>query len=165
LQRGRRRDPKDLVALIYFESYIPEDCMKLPRKLPKRLFKDSEVISPYKNGRSRQSRRSYMTREHQDVLQNIEAALVGTARRTRAIDDRMIDQALRICIEAIDLPEDCDARVSALCSNLESVRSLRTDISNDTWICGLRTVHDSVKVHSTRMPGDTGYLDFVSQFV
>jgi uncharacterized alpha-E superfamily protein len=139
--------------------------MMQPRKLPKRLFKDAEVISPYKNDRSRQSRRSYMTREHPDVLQNIEAELVAVARRTRGIDDRMIDQALRICIEATDLPEDCDPRVSALCSNLASVRSLRTDISEDTWICGLRTVHDSVKLHSARMPGDKGYLDFVSQYV
>lgn len=137
----------------------------LPRKLPKRLFKDQEVVSPYRSEGSRKSRRAFMTREHQDVLQNIEVGLVSTARRTRGIDDRMIDQALRTCIEGTDLPEDCDPRVSALCSQLEMVRSLRTDVSDHTWICGLRTVHDSVKLHSSCLPGDTGYLDFVSQFV
>jgi hypothetical protein len=142
-----------------------EDCMMQSRKLPKRLFKSSEVVSPYRTGQSRKSRRSYMTREHQDVLQNIEMGLVGTARENRGVDDRMIDQALRVCMNGADLPDDCDVRVRALCEKLEMIRLLREDISDDVWASGLRTVHDSVKLHSSLASGDTSYLDFVSQYM
>ena len=137
----------------------------LPRKPPKRLFKNAEVISTYKNDRSPRSRRAHMVREHGDVLQNIESGLVSTARQMRGIDDRMIEQALRVCIDQAELPDDCDIQVSALCSRLESVRSFRGDISDQIWVEGLRTIHDSVKLHSSLVPGDRSYLDFVSPYV
>jgi len=137
----------------------------LSRKPPKRLFKTKDVIHTYQHERSTKGNFKHMTRDHADVLQNIEFALVQCARDDSSIDDRLIDQALRICISQSELPEDIDSRVARLCQTVTSIRSLREDVADDIWIAGLRTVDESVRRHSDLKPGETEYLDFVQQYV
>jgi hypothetical protein len=137
----------------------------LARKPPKRLFKSSEVVSVYEISRSRKNRRSYMTREHIDVLQNIEAALVSAAREVPGVDDRMIDQVLRACIKDNELPTDGSSPLALLAGRLAAVRGLREDISDEVWTSGLLAIHDSVKLHSALKPGERSYLEFVSPYV
>jgi len=136
-----------------------------PRKPPKRLFKNKDVIHAYQHDRSTRGRLKHMTRDHIDVLQNIEVALVSEARGDPNIDDRMIDQALRSCIKRADPPDDAGFRVVRLCGVLETMRSVREDVPDDIWIAGLRTVDESVRRHSNLSPGETSYLDFVRDYV
>jgi hypothetical protein len=135
------------------------------RKLPKRLFKNKDVIHAYQHDRSARGRMKHMTRDHVDVLQNIEFALVKESRQDPNIDDRMIDQALRSCINRKHPPDDAGFRVVRLCAMLEAVRSLREDVSDEIWTAGLRTVDESVRLHSNLSPGETSYLDFIGDYV
>jgi hypothetical protein len=135
------------------------------RKAPKRLFKTKDVVPTYQHERATKVSYKRMTREHLDVLQNIESALVACARHDSSIDDRLIDQALRVCIGQSEPREDGDIRVAALCRVLMQVRSTREDVSDDVWAAGLRTVDESVRDHSSLEPGETRYLDFVQNYV
>jgi hypothetical protein len=137
----------------------------LPRKPPKRLFKNKDVIHTYQHDRSARGQLKRMTRDHVDVLQNIEFALVNEARRDPNIDDRMIDQALRSCINRTDPPDEGGFRVARLCGVLENMRSVREDVPDDIWIAGLRTVDDSVRRHSRLLPAERSYLDFAGGYV
>jgi hypothetical protein len=139
--------------------------MMLPKKLPKRLFKSKDVIHSYQHDRSAKSRMKQMSRDYEDVLQNIEIALVGPANQDPTIDDRMIDEALQISINRIEPPRGTDSRVVRLWQGLGATRELREDVAEDIWISCLRTVQESVRRHSRLAPAETGYLDFVSQFV
>ena len=103
-----------------------------------------------------------MSRDHQDVLQNIEFVLVSGYRSDRSIDDRIVANALKAAI-LDDIPED--ALAQSLNEGLEEVREIRSDISDDIWRDGLRTVLQSVHRHSSLIPGSRGYLDFVSDYV
>ncbi len=47
------------------------------RNLPRRLFKAPDRVSSYQHDRSSTSRMKQMSREHMDVLQNIEFSLVS----------------------------------------------------------------------------------------
>jgi len=104
----------------------------------------------------------YMTRNHLDVLQNIEFVLVSGYRSERSIDDRIVADVL---IAAILDAEPEDSRARSLNESLENIRVLRSDISDDIWRDGLRTVLESVHRHSSLKPGSRGYLDFVSDYV
>jgi len=103
-----------------------------------------------------------MIRHRQDVLQNIEFALVTGYREDRSIDDRIIADALRAAIQG-DVPQD--PRAVSLNKGLEGIRQLRSDISDDIWQDGLRVVLQSVHRHSSLEPGCRWYLDFVSDFI
>ena len=103
-----------------------------------------------------------MSRDHLDVLQNIEFALVSGHREDPAIDDRIVAGALKTVIRG-DTSED--ARTQSLSKGLEGTRQLRSDVSDDVWLDGLRTVLQSVHRHSSLRPGSRAYLDFVSGFV
>ena len=103
-----------------------------------------------------------MTRDHVDVLQNIEFALLSGHRDDRSIDDRTIADALKVAIRG-DLSED--AGVRSLNEGLGQIRQVRSDVSDDVWRAGLQTVLQSVRRHSSLMPGARGYLNFVSSFV
>jgi len=104
----------------------------------------------------------HMARDHLDVLQNIEFALVSGYRSERSIDDRIVADVL---IAAILDAEPEDSRAQSLNESLENTRVLRSDISDDIWRDGLRTVLESVHRHSSLIPGARGYLDFVSDYV
>jgi len=103
-----------------------------------------------------------MTRDHQDILQNIEFILISGYRDDHTIDDRIVADALRAAIRS-DVPED--ARAQSLNKSLAGIRELRTDVSDDIWRDGLRTVLQSVHRHSSLRPGERRYLDFVSDFI
>ncbi len=102
-----------------------------------------------------------MPRDHLDVLQNIEFILVTDYRDDRSIDDCIVADAL---IAAILDAEPEDSRAQSLNESLENIRELRSDVSDDIWRDGLRTVLQSVHRHSSLIPGCRWYLDFVSDF-
>ena len=102
-----------------------------------------------------------MTRNHEDVLQNIEFILISGYRQDRTIDDRIVAEVLRAAIQGAT---PADARVQALIESLGEMRQFRSDVSNETWRNGLRTVLQSVHRHSSLLAGSRGYLDFVCKF-
>ncbi len=139
--------------------------MMQSRKLPRRLFKSKDVVHAYEHDRMTKVGGKRLERDHIDVLQNIEFALVQQARKNPAIDDFIIDQALQTSIVGADPPEGTDPRLVSLCESLESVRSLRADVSDAIWSAGLRKIQKSVRLHSNLAPGETSYLDFVRPYV
>jgi len=103
-----------------------------------------------------------MTRDHQDILQNIEFIFISRYREDRRIDDRIVADALKAAIHD-DTAED--ALAESLNQDLGEIRQLRSDVSDDIWRDGLRTVLQSVHRHSYLRPGEREYLDFVCQFI
>ncbi len=131
---------------------------------PKRLFKNQERLSRYEQNRSRAPVKlmKRMAGEHQDVLQNIEFALVSRHRKNPRIDDRAVDEALRRCLNGM---EPTDAQTSELVKALSEIRQFRAELPDDIWRDALRVVRDSVHNHSQLRRGETGYLSFAGQFV
>ena len=123
-----------------------------------------QMASQKKFGATLRPRKSmkHMARDHLDVLQNIEFVLVSGYRSDRSIDDRIVADVL---IAAILDAEPEDSRARSLNESMESIRALRSDIPDDIWRDGLRTVLESVHRHSSLKPGSRGYLDFVSDYV
>jgi hypothetical protein len=103
-----------------------------------------------------------MTRDHQDVLQDIEFVFISRYREDGCIDDRIISIALKAAIGG-DTAEN--ALAESLNKDLEGVRLFRSDVSDEIWRDGLRTVLQSVQRHSNLRPGEREYLDFVSYFI
>ena len=103
-----------------------------------------------------------MVRDHQDILQNIEFVLVSQYRQDRSIDDRIVADALKAAIRD-DTAED--ALAESMNEALEEMRLFRSDVSDDIWRDGLRTVLQSVHRHSYLRPGEREYLDFVCNFI
>jgi phosphosulfolactate phosphohydrolase-like enzyme len=103
-----------------------------------------------------------MSRDHLDVLQNIEFILVTAHREDSSLDDRIIADALKA---AVDNKMAQDERAISIKDNLWDMHEFRADISDDIWQAGLRTVLQSVRRHSDLRPGSTEYLDFVSQYI
>ena len=132
------------------------------RQLPKRLFKQ-EHESSYRADRSPASRMKQITRDHQDVLQNIEFALVKCRKEDRRVDDRAVDEALGAAIGQAEAPGHAIA--ADVFGGLAAIRKLREDVDDDLWRNALRVVRDSVHAHSKLRPGETSYLDFVAPFV
>lgn len=103
-----------------------------------------------------------MTRDHLDVLQNIEFILVSEYRKDSTIDDRIIADALKSAIDN-EIPKN--DRALSIKENLQEMRMFRGHVSDNIWQAGLRTVLQSVRRHSNLQPGLTEYLDFVSEFI
>ena len=103
-----------------------------------------------------------MTRDHQDVLQNIEFILVSGYRNDRSIDDCIVADALKAAIND-DVPQGPQA--ISLNEGLEDIRQFRCGVSDDIWRNCLRVVLQSVHRHSSLRPASRGYLDFVSDFI
>src|SRR5262249_23860842 len=135
------------------------------RKPPKRLFKNRDVIHSYQHDREAKAGMKQMTRDHPDVLQNIEFLLVTCAREDPAIDDDIIDRALQVAMGRSDVPWETDPRVMTLCDALEGIRESREDVAETIWRAGLRTVDESVRRHSARKPGEKSYLQFVGPYI
>jgi len=131
------------------------------RQLPKRLFKQDHVSS-YKADISPKARMKRLAREHEDVLQNIEFALVRCHRDDPRVDDRVADEALGAAIRGVEPDEPHAADVFAA---LASIRQMREDVEDGVWRDALQVVRDSVRRHSERRPGETSYLDFVAPYV
>jgi len=135
------------------------------RKPPKRLFKNKDVIHAYQHDRESKTSMKQMTRDHVDVLQNIEFALVKCAHQDPTIDDGIIERALQISKQSSAEAKDEDPRVLMVCEYLETFRSLRDDVPDNIWHAGLKTVEESVRRHSDRNPGEKSYLNFVEPYV
>lgn len=131
-------------------------------QLPKRIFKNQDVASPFQPSRSLGKLMKRMARDHPDVLQNIEFALVTCHRQDRSLDDRVMDAALRASL-ASQPPED--PGVAIVFESLASVREMRHAVPADIWSDCLRVVQDSIHTHSARTPGETAYLAFASRYV
>jgi hypothetical protein len=117
----------------------PPPELKAPRKLEDRMISD-----------------------HQDVLENIEVALVTAFWQLDFVDDKLVAGVLRCAIQQTDA-EDEETRV--LLRLLVHVGELREDVDDATWTNCLRVVYTSVRRHSACRAGDTDYLDFVEQYV
>ena len=103
-----------------------------------------------------------MVRDHADILQDVESALVNAAKDSAEIDDSIIEQILRHAIQG----KPSDAPIVTWAMNLlAAIRQQRSDISDELWSDALRVVYNSLKHHSSCKPGDTSYQRFVSQFV
>ncbi len=103
-----------------------------------------------------------MARDHHDVLQNIEFVFISRYREDHRIDDRIVADTLKAAIYN-EVPED--GRAQLLNEGLEEIREFRSDVSDEIWRDGLRTVLQSVQRHSSLRPGEREYLDFVCEFV
>ena len=103
-----------------------------------------------------------MTRDHQDLLQNIEFVFISRYREDRHIDDRIVADALKAAIDGYTAE---DALAESLNKGLEKVRLFRSDVSDDIWRDGLLTVLQSIRRHSSLRPGEREYLDFVGHFI
>jgi len=103
-----------------------------------------------------------MTRDHQDLLQNIEFVFISRYREDRHIDDRIVADALKAAIDGYTAE---DALAESLNKGLEKVRLFRSDVSDDIWRDGLLTVLQSVRRHSRLGQGEREYLDFVGHFI
>jgi hypothetical protein len=127
---------------------------RLKRRLG--LQKDSKVMK----GSHKLLKR--MRRDHLDVLQNIEFFLIKRYQEDGTIDDRLVAEALKA---AIDNNAPQDEQAASIKERLQGIREIRSDVSDDIWRDGLRTVLQSVHRHSSLKPGSRGYLNFVSDFI
>ena len=103
-----------------------------------------------------------MTRDHVDVLQNIESVLISAYHEDWSIDDRIIAEVLNAAIRG---EEPQGARAQSIHEDLGEMRDLRADVPDKIWRDGLRTVLQSVQRHSDLRPGEREYLGFISDFV
>jgi len=103
-----------------------------------------------------------MRREYQDVLQNIEFVLVQAYRERADVDDRVCRDVLRAALKG-RVPAEEPQR--GICEALGAIRHERDDVPDDVWAAGLRTILDSVRLHSSYRPGETSYLGFVDPFI
>src|SRR4030043_313893 len=78
-----------------------------------------------------------MTRDHQDLLQNIEFVFISRYREDGRIDDRIVADILKAAIHG-DMPED--ALAESLIKELEEIRLFRSEVSADIWRDGLGVV-------------------------
>jgi len=103
-----------------------------------------------------------MTRDHLDVLHDIEFSIVSTCCSHSEIDDRMIASALRSVLNG-SVPAD---RLSAaLVNDLARTREMRARTTEDIWFKGIKVVLQSVNNHSDKKPGTRDYLDFAGAFL
>lgn len=103
-----------------------------------------------------------MTRDHTDVLQNIEFAIVTAWREHPEIDDRAVAHALK---SAIAETEPAGKLAEVVADALENTKLLRGEMDENLWGAGLKVVLESVHTHSEMQPGDTDYLDFVRAYI
>ena len=103
-----------------------------------------------------------MVRDHQDVLQNIESIIISEYRENRRIDDRVVADALKAAIHSETAENDLAESTNQA---LKEMRMLRSNVSDDVWRDGLRTVLQSVHRHSYLRPGEREYLCFVGDFI
>jgi hypothetical protein len=107
---------------------------------------------------------SRFARDHLDVLQNIEFAIVSCYREDPhgQIDDATVMRALQRSL----LGESPDVSpVGLLMEAIAAVRSTRDDTPDSIWNDAMRVVMASIENHSSRDPGKTEYLDFVDEFI
>ena len=103
-----------------------------------------------------------MVRDHQDVLQNIEFAIISGYRNNNEIDDPVVADTLKAVIHS---EEPTGELSTALERHLDGIRQMRSDIGADLWRDDLRTILQSIHRHSDLRPGSRNYINFASQFI
>ena len=104
-----------------------------------------------------------MTRDHLDVLQNIEFSIISTCRDHDDIDDRIIASALKTAIAGSEPVGELSA---ILINDLVQIRQMRGDsVPDNIWTDGLKVVLRSIRNHSDTQPGDRDYLTFIQNYV
>jgi hypothetical protein len=138
------------------EIDCPPDCPYLP--------KPSRFEEEYEETRLLGS----IIRDHMDLLQNIEFALVTTWKEDARVDDAAVYAALRA------VREDDEARSPLAGEAAAAVRGILDwrrqnlephELSKPLRRAACKKIMGSIRNHSSCTPGDTGYLRFVSQFV
>ncbi len=112
-------------------------------------------------GDVRRDRWDEITRNHQDVLQNIEATLVNCWREAQGLDDYWVHVAL-VAAMRDDSPDHPAAWY--VYWRLKAVRE-RRDVPPDVWLDALRVVDQSVRDHSSLRHGNRSYLSFIVAFL
>jgi hypothetical protein len=95
------------------------------------------------------------------ILQTVEMMLLGTVRTDRRIDDSVIEAGL---IAAIDGKAGEGELVAKVVAGLNAARASAANMPLPAWRDSLRTILDTLRLHSTRRPGDYGYLRFISPY-
>ena len=103
-----------------------------------------------------------LVRDHSDLLQEIELALVNAASDSDRIDDPCIEKILRY---AINQRASEDPVINLGLDSLAAIRRQRDEDPGELWSDALRVVYTSLKRHSSCEPGEVNYLRFVSQYV
>ena len=102
-----------------------------------------------------------MSRDHLDLLREIESILVSAWRNDPGVDDA----AARAALDSVlgEKPSAAGSRAADLAGRLAVARSARAEVGDEDWRNGLRVVRDSVDRHSSGKPGGQDYLRFVGQ--
>lgn len=135
---------------------------KLRKKRKQREMRARQSPVSLKPASARQTSR--FARDHVDVLQNIEFAIVSCYREDPhgQIDDATVMRALQRSL----LAESPDVSPAGLIMDaISAIRSTRDDVPDAVWNDALRVVMASIENHSYREPGETQYLDFIDEFI
>jgi hypothetical protein len=135
---------------------------QLRKKRKHRELRAQQAPVSLKPASARQSSR--FARDHLDVLQNIEFAIVTCYREDPhdQIDDATVMKALQRTL----LGESPDVSpVGLLMEAIAAVRRMRDETPDGVWNDAMRVVMASIENHSFREPGETEYLDFVDEFI
>ena len=138
---------------------------RMQRKRAERKKANIRLMSLHSGMKETQESRKLMkrmVRDHQDVLQNIESIIISEYRENRRIDDRVVADALKAAIHSETAENDLAESINQA---VEEMRMLRSNVSDDVWRDGLRTVLQSVHRHSYLRPGEREYLCFVGDFI
>ena len=138
---------------------------RMRRKRAERKKANIRLMSLHSGMKETQESRKLMkrmVRDHQDVLQNIESIIISEYRENRRIDDCIVADAMKAAIHSETAENNLAESINQA---LEEMRMLRSDVSDDVWRDGLRTVLQSVHRHSYLRPGEREYLGFVGDFV
>ena len=135
---------------------------KLQAFAKRRARRPEPIIAPIGSLKVGHAVERRLVRNHADLLQNIEFALVNAASDSHEVDDHCIERILR---HAITQKASDDPSTNSALDSLAEIRRLREEAPGDLWSDALRVVYTSLKRHSSCEPGDTSYLRFVSQYV
>jgi hypothetical protein len=113
-------------------------------------------------GDVRSDRREEITRNHANLLFDIESLLVDCWRQNEGIDDHWAHMGLVAAMRE-DPPDDSTAYV--VFRALTGMRSLREEIDSELWLDALRVVDQSLRSHSSLRHGDRSYLSFAAAFL
>jgi|GEM_PF-1377277 len=137
------------------EIDCPPDCSYLPK--PSRFQEEYEEMRLLGS----------IVRDHPDLLQNIEFALVETWKEDVSVDDAAAYEALRAVREddAAHSPPAASA-AAAVRAIFDWRQSLEPDgLSRALRRAACKKIMRSIRNHSGCTPGERGYLCFVSPFV
>ena len=112
--------------------------------------------------RANRGLRERTVRRHEDLLRRIETVFVMAYRQSEEVDDR----ACHAAIESTLMGRPSHHPIAAmLAESLGQVRHAGSGGGDQAWGDALRVVAQSIRNHSSRQPGEVGYLAFVDMFI